>query len=213
MTERHARIHDDVAALEKLASASTIFRFEPLADPPERLKLSFRGVGLQTDRSTGEPEHLGQHEIELRLPYGYPDYPPDVRWLTPIFHPNVSFSGFVNLSDLGIEWSPDVGLDVVCEQLWDALRLARFNLDRAVSQTAKKWIAEQPAGVLPVDPRPLRDRAATVNRNVIAYRWRNQPPPAAADDVLYIGEEPTTPLPPARGRPAAASEGDVIYIE
>jgi ubiquitin-protein ligase len=35
-----------------------------------------------------------------RMPYGYPERPPDIRWLTPILHPNISFSGFLNLRKL-----------------------------------------------------------------------------------------------------------------
>ena len=54
-----------------------------------------------------------RHEVEIRLNYGYPRAAPDVRWLTPIFHPNVSFSGFIHLRDIGLPWEPTVQLSQV----------------------------------------------------------------------------------------------------
>jgi hypothetical protein len=161
-------------------------------------------------------EIVREHEIELRLPYGYPTMGPDVRWISPIYHPNVSFSGFVNLADVGIDWSPEMGLDMICERLWDVIRLDHYNNERAVNYSAKKWIEEQEALPLPVDARPLRDKAAGVNRNVVKYRRRGQPEPIGvdSDEVLYIDDTPTPPLPPAgRGIKRTSGNEDILYIE
>src|SRR4051812_33431004 len=205
MSDRNQRIHDDLQALQALQQTSTIFAYEPKGEPPERLTLRFRGSGVRRDSSpNAKTEIVREHEIELRLPYGYPNMGPDVRWITPLFHPNVSFSGFVTLTDVGVDWTPEMGLDLVCERLWDVIRLAQFNNERAVNYSAKKWIEEQTAISLPVDARPLRDKAASVNLNVVRYRRRGQPEPVGvdSDDVLYINDVTAPPLPPA-GRPGA----------
>jgi len=217
MSDRSQRIRDDLQALEALQQASTIFAFESKGDPPERLSLRYRGSGVRRDSSpNAKAEIVREHEIELRLPYGYPAMGPDVRWGTPLYHPNVSFSGFVNLADIGLDWSPEMGLDLVCERLWDIIRLAQFNSDRAVNYSAKKWLEEQTSLTLPVDPRPLRDKAAGVNRNVVRYRRRGQPelPDGDADDVLYIADVPAPPLPAAGRAPQNRRGGeDILYIE
>jgi ubiquitin-protein ligase len=218
MSDRSQRIRDDLQALQALQDASTIFSFEPKGDPAERLTLHYRGSGVRRDSSpSAKAEIIREHEIELRLPYSYPSAGPDVRWSTPLYHPNVSFSGFVNLADIGLDWSQEMGLDLVCERLWDVIRLAQFNNERAVNYSAKKWIEEQTSLTLPVDPRPLRDKAASVNRNVVKYRRRGQPEPLGgdADDVLYIDDEAAAPPLPPVGRVGAGRRGDddILYIE
>jgi ubiquitin-protein ligase len=217
MSNRSDRIRDDLQALQTLQQASTIFTFQANGDPPDRLTLKYRGSGVRRDSSpNAKAEITREHEIELRLPYGYPTMGPDVRWSTPLYHPNVSFSGFVNLADIDLEWSEQLGLDLVCERLWDVIRLSQFNNERAVNYSAKKWVEEQTSLTLPVDPRPLRDKAAGVNRNVVKYRRRGQPEPAGgdADDVLFIDDDVSAPLPPA-GRIAARRSGDddILFIE
>ena len=216
--ERSARIRQDLAALEAIAAHSSIFTFRTLGEPVERLSLTFRGAGLaKTTASEAKPELIHQHEIELRLPFSYPTSPPDIRWLTPIFHPNISFSGFVNLADVGLSWEAGMGIDVVCERLWDMARLAEFNPAKAVSYAAKKWLEDQTDTTLPLDQRPLRDRAANANRNVVKYRRKGQPLPGpGTGELMFIDDDaPAPPLPPGSNRAARAtnSNDDVLYIE
>jgi ubiquitin-protein ligase len=216
--DRSQRIRDDLETLRRLEHSSTIFSFQAVGEPPDRLTLRYRGNGVRRDSSpSAKAELVREHEIELRLPYSYPQVPPDIRWITPLYHPNVSFSGFVNLTDVGLEWSPDMGLDLLCERLWDVIRLAQFNNDRAVNYSAKKWVQEQTGMALPVDVRPLHDRLAATNRNVVKYRRRGEPATAESDDdVLYIDENsPAVPLPPAArgGLGFHRGDDDVLYIE
>lgn len=216
---RGQRLARDLESLQALQQASTIFSYQTSGEPPERLVLSYRGNGLRRDSAPQAPASiLREHEIELRLPHSYPETAPDIRWLTPLYHPNVSFSGFVNPADIGLDWSRDMGLDLVCERLWDVIRLAQFSSDRAVNHSAKKWVEEQTAMSLPVDVRPLRDRAALTNRNVVRYRRRGQPEPVGPeeDDMLFIDDDTSAPpLPPAAAsrRPMRPSDDDILYIE
>ena len=77
------------------------------------------------------------------MPYGYPERPPDIRWLTPILHPNISFSGFLNLAEVGLPWSEDLGLEVVCERLWDVARGSYMNLEKSANYAAKSWFEKE----------------------------------------------------------------------
>jgi ubiquitin-protein ligase len=213
---RHARLQADLESLEALKRDSTIFDFEANGHPPDRYTLIFRGKGMQRDPSTrGEVELIELHRCDLRLPYSYPDRPPDIRWITSIFHPNISFSGFINLRDIGLSWHSGSTLAEVCERLWDVARLSYMNLDRAVNYAARNWHKEQQELELPVDTRSLRDRVRPVNPNVVRYERRGAEravrPRLLEGDVLYIGEDTPAPEVPRGG--AWSDDDNILYIE
>jgi hypothetical protein len=223
-TQRIARLNADRELLAALDAASTIFSCEVTGDPPDRYTLTFCGKGLGRDASaSSEVAPVEMHQIDLRLPYSYPASPPDIRWITPLWHPNVSFSGFVNPADIGIVWTKEVPLDLLCERLWDVARLQFMNLAKATNYAAKNWYEKENTFPLPLDTRPLRDgggmRSAS---NVIRYERKagqvQFAGAAAAGDVMFIDE--TTPTPQVPGRrpydPVAhrgkRGEDDVMYI-
>ena len=218
--ERQARLIAELECLRALKKTSSIFDFEGTGTAPERYTLSFRGKGIARDTSAdADVEYVELHRIEMRLPYSFPQRPPDIRWVTPIFHPNVSFSGFINFNDIGLPWEKDLGLDVVCERLWDVARFAFVNLDKAVNYAAKNWIEDDCQLPLPADPRPLRDKTAPTGSNVIRYERRGDrrlamPEATANSDILFIGED--TPIPDLPRRPpirrAAGTDDEIFYI-
>jgi ubiquitin-protein ligase len=212
--EREERLAAELGVMRALAGQSSILEFEVEGDPPDKYTITLRGRGLNRASSYGaETEFLDRHECEIRLRYGFPDRPPDVRWLTPVFHPNVSYGGYVKLEECGLEWEKDLTLDVVCERIWDVARLAWIDLETAKNSSAKKWFSEQQEITLPIDARPLRDRGGPSPSNVIHYQPGQASPAAAADGILYIGEDTPTPEPP-RPRPTRrrSDDDDVLYI-
>lgn len=220
-TERDARLVAEYEALRSLKSASSLFDFEAEGELPENYLLIFRGKGLARDvAANSNVEFVELHRVEIRLPFSYPESPPDIRWLTSIFHPNVSYSGFVNLREIGLPWEKDLGLDAVAERLWDVARMAYMAEEQASNYAAKKWFREQQEFALPVDARPLRDLSSGAVSNVVHYErreGRRVVPPSSAQrgDVLYIGDDTPTPELPIRvapARPTAANDGDVLYI-
>jgi ubiquitin-protein ligase len=210
---RNARLAADLAALEKLREASSILNFEPAGEPPDRYTLTFRGKGLGREGMSTDVSVIELHEIDLRMPFSYPERPPDVRWLTPIVHPNVSFSGFLNLAEIGLPWTEDLTLDILVERLWDVARGAHLNLDKAANYSAKNWYEKECGFELPVDLRPLRDMAELPVTNVVKYQRRGRGVQLAGNavEVMYIDENtPVPPLPP-RARRGRGGE-DVLYI-
>lgn len=227
-THREERLQTDFEALKALKGASSVFEFEAAGELPDRYTLLFRGKGVSREATAqAEVEFIELHKVDIRLPYSYPERPPDIRWLTPILHPNISFSGFIDLGDVGLPWSPALGLDVVCERLWDLARLAYVNLDKPENYAAKQWYEKDCYLALPIDARPLRDKAGTgTSKNIIRYQRRGETrdlaAAGAASDVLFIGEDTPTPrLPigehvprPPRPTHRARRDGeeDVLYI-
>ncbi len=218
--DRNERLQADLDCLTELNSCSSIFSFDTIGRPPDRYSLTFRGRGVSRAISPhADVEFIELHEIDMRLPFSYPDLPPDIRWVTPILHPNVSFSGFIQLRDVGLPWDSSVTLDAVCERLWDVARLAYLNLDRATNFSAKSWIESPGRMALPVDARILRDRMPPSGVNVIRYQRRGATRPSlprGGGDVLFIGEDtPAPPLPPRRPPPRAgrSDDDDILYID
>lgn len=217
---REERLRADFDAIGALKEASTIFEFDADGDPPDRYQVTFKGKGIrQTTGADESIEFVALHRCELRLPFSYPEQPPDIRWLTPIFHPNISFSGFIELAQVGLPWDPEVGLDVVCERLWDVARLAFVNLEDSTNYAAQAWFRDESQLQLPVDQRPLRDAAGSQQRsNVVKYRRRQadsdetKSVPGSHDgDVFFIGDEP--PAPGRTTRAGRDENDDILYIE
>ncbi|MEO8496419.1 MAG: ubiquitin-conjugating enzyme E2 [Planctomycetota bacterium] len=221
--DRQQRLIAELEALRALKKTSTIFDFEASGEAPDRYMILFRGKGIARDTSAdAEIETVELHKVELRLPYSYPERSPDIRWTTPILHPNVSYSGFINLKDIGLPWEDELGLDVVCERLWDVARLAYMNLDNAANYSAKNWFEDDCQIPLPVDPRPLRDKHAPAGSNVIRYQRKGTSgamarEPRPGQDVFFIGEDtptPELPKPPRRMpvRRPPPDDSDVLFI-
>ena len=223
-TSREARLKADYESLQALDAASSIFSLEATGDPPDRYTLTFSGKGLGRDASSSsEVTTIELHQIDLRMPYSYPNSPPDIRWITPILHPNVSFSGFVNLPDIGIVWTKEVPIEMLCERLWDVARAEFLNLNKATNYSAKNWFEKECQQPLPVDHRPLRDHAgAAGGTNIVRYERRGQgvqfAGATAPGDVMFIDETTPTPQMPQRqpyvpvGRRRKSGGEDVIYI-
>lgn len=226
-SQRAARLNADRELLAALDAASTIFSCEATGQPPDRYTLVFRGKGLGRDAAAGSDVSVIElHQIDLRMPYSYPAMPPDIRWITPLWHPNVSFSGFVNPADIGLVWTSEVPLDLVCERLWDVARGQFINPVKATNYAAKNWYDKECSYALPLDPRPLRDGPAEARAasNIVRYQRRagqgvQFAGAPAGSDVLFIDENTPTPQMPARQpyvplhrRRQKPGDGDVMYI-
>lgn len=211
--EQAKRLAAEHKVMRDLAMQSNILEFETVGNPPEEYKIKLRGKGISRGSSFGgEVEYLDEHEIRIRLGYVFPERPPEIRFLTPIFHPNVSSIGYVRPEECGLEWQEDMTLDVLCERLWDVVRGAYVNEENSTNYSAKSWFAEQKEVQMPLDPRPLRDRGTPPTGSVAHY----QRGPAAAepksDDILYISDETPAPAPPRTSPRKPPKEDDILYI-
>jgi hypothetical protein len=85
---------------------------------------------------------------------------PELSWLSPVYHPNISASGVVCLGGYGTHWVPSLSLDELCEMLWDMIRYRNYDVESPYNREAALWAKAQSAFRLPVDERPIRDRVA-----------------------------------------------------
>ncbi len=218
VTRRQERLVADRMRLEVLKANSSVFDYEADGEAPERYTLVFRGRGLSRDARTGQICEVLEHRCDLRLTGAYPDRPPEMRWQTPLLHPNISYSGFIRLADVGLPWDEHLALDVICERLWDVARLAYYDLDQSTNSTARHWLETQREYTLPADPRPLRDRTVAGEPNVFRYRRTDGRLMVLRESesepmVLYLDENTPLPALPAGAPLRKDSDGEILYIQ
>jgi ubiquitin-protein ligase len=159
---RLRRLRSDLAALEKLRADSSVFSFKSTGHPPQQYHVIFQGTSLARDRGKVVPrEH---HEIEIKLGASYPRTMPEIRWMTPIYHPNISEIGMVCLGAYGTHWVPSLALDELCVMLWDMARYQNYDIRSPYNREAAQWAANQATFRFPMDHRPLRDARASLGR-------------------------------------------------
>jgi ubiquitin-protein ligase len=152
---RIRRLRNDAAALDRLRSESSVFHFQATGSPPHYYQISFKGKGLWRDR--GKIKFIHAHRVEIKLGASYPRAIPEIRWLTPIYHPNISEIGMVCLGGYGTHWVPSVQLDELCMMLWDMARYHNYDIRSPYNRDAALWVANQTTFLFPTDARALRD--------------------------------------------------------
>ena len=182
----HARISSDAPAPQRSggAGATPFGELRLSLHGPRKTRrittVSLQGKGLWRDH--GKVKVLDKHHVEIKLGASYPRTMPELRWITPIYHPNISEIGMVCLGGYGTHWVPSVQLDEFCNMLWDMLRYHNYDIRSPYNRDAALWVA-QPDEV----PVPDRSTAAAGPR---AAMGRVESEPAAE-----AGSKPPPPKP------------------
>ncbi|OJW26877.1 MAG: hypothetical protein BGO49_21380 [Planctomycetales bacterium 71-10] len=238
---RLRRLRNDLAALERLKAESSVFDFRAQGDPPQVYRIRFSGKGLHRDGGKVRP--LATHEVEIKLGSSYPRSMPEIRWLSPIYHPNISEIGMVCLGGYGTHWVPSVQLDELCLMLWDMARYHNFDVRSPYNRDAALWAGNQTAVPFPTDPRPIRDlreaqgrveaapaasrppspprapfASAAADRVRKFLDWRSRPsetspPPPAPADEVMILEATVDAAAVPEEPPAPRGDGEILFIE
>lgn len=224
---RLRRLQSDLRALQQLQSESSIFHFTAHGDPAEAYTIWFIGRGMMRQENSGPIELQERHEVQIRLGAGYPRMMPEIRWKSPIFHPNISANGSVCLGGYGTYWVPSLTLDELSHMLWDMIRYENYDETSPYNREAALWAKTQSQYVLPLDVRPLRDRLAGItavedNKPKSNGRERSVAPRATSNNGRW-NFSPTTPVasPTVRAAPAPVraavrpvpDDGGVIFLD
>ncbi len=213
---RLRRLRSDLAALEKLKAESSVFNFRTTGKPPQQYVVSFAGKSLARDR--GKVIVRDHHEVEIKLGSSYPRTMPEIRWMTPIYHPNISEIGMVCLGAYGTHWVPSLALDELCVMLWDMARFQNYDIRSPYNREAAQWSANQTTFRFPMDPRPLRDTRLALGRvepvsTAPANPLKSFEAPELGESICILDLEidrgrASTPIPP---RPEPVEE--VIFLD
>lgn len=200
-TPRTRRLKSDLRRMSLLQAESSIMTFEAhtsLQGIAEAYLIRFAGRGAW--RPIGSPDVItrDQHEVVIRLGANYPRMIPELSWRSPIFHPNISSSGFVCLGGYGTYWAPSLHLDELCIMLWDMVRYKNYDVNSPYNREAALWARGQQGMTFPLDPRSLRDRPnPSLARELAAPRPVAPEPPEivflddAVDAEVVVAEENT----------------------
>lgn len=152
---RNRRLVADHLAVRQLVQQSELLDMSCSGDPPSTYLLRFQGHGLSLD-AKGDLHEQWVHEVRVHLGANYPRMMPELHWLTPIFHPNISANGLVCLGGYSTHWVPSLRLDDLCLMLWDMIRYRNFDISSPYNRVAAEWAKTQRHFILPLDPRSLR---------------------------------------------------------
>jgi hypothetical protein len=199
------RLRSDLAGLERLSAESSILSFQATGTPATRYVVTFKGRSLARD-ARGKIAFRDSHEVEIKLGAAYPRTMPELRWMSPIYHPNISEIGLICLGGYGTHWVPSLHLDDLCVMLWDMARYHNYDIRSPYNRDAALWAANQTAFSFPTDPRPLRDVRVAQGRVEEAPVARGAPRLRP-----LVAEEP--PAPPVAPPPPPPPQPDVLFLD
>lgn len=158
MSVRIERLKSDYDKVQTLVARSDFVKIAGTqGSPPYEYVIQFTCRGVEK-LNGDQPIHREDHRVKIELGPNYPIEKPGLRWLTPIYHPNISGSGNVCI---GSGWaSGGRYLDDLVIYLAQMVRYEgedmTFSGD-AFNKEAYMW-AKRNKQLLPVDKRPLLRR-------------------------------------------------------
>ncbi len=207
---RLRRLQSDLQALTALRNSAATFDFEILhrgeAGIPESYVLTFRGPSLERIDTPFDYEVRIRelHRVFLSMGPDYPRVMPTLRWMTPIFHPNISTNGSVCLGGYSTHWVPSLQIDQLCEMIWDILCFRNFNLESPFHKDAALWMEQQSTFRFPLD-----------HRSLCNHRSPEASDSRAASELRHV--ESSIPISEGRNRDSSnarrCSVADIEFVE
>jgi len=129
---RYRRLRGDHERMVELAARSDLIRFEARPEhpgwPPERYLLTLRCKGIAGVDRQGRPRLSEHHQVEIYLHSQYPQRWPGMKWLTPIWHPNINhLNGSVCID--AAWWTAGRSLDRLVIMLGEMVQYKNFHDD------------------------------------------------------------------------------------
>jgi len=113
--------------------------------PPDSYDIEYRLKGYVQD-SDGRIQQASQHRIRVNLPFGYPHFPPTVKLLSPIFHPDIDPDAI----RITVYWQQNPSLPDLILHIGEMICGNIYNLEDPFNQEAADWYAEH-RDELPLD--------------------------------------------------------------
>jgi ubiquitin-protein ligase len=165
-TPRMRRLRGDYELMVELASRSDLISFAASSPnpnvPPERYIVTFKCKSIASVDRQGNPKYSEHHQVEIYLHNQYPQRWPGMKWLTPIWHPNINhLNGSVCID--AAWWAASRSLDRLVVMLGEMLQFKNYHDDPTKppfpwDAEAARWSREyrkKHPNIFPLDHREL----------------------------------------------------------
>jgi proteasome lid subunit RPN8/RPN11/ubiquitin-protein ligase len=158
------------AELINLVKRSKFIKFQSVDikpyQPPEKYIVTFTCRGIALVNEEGVPQVSDFHQVSIYLDDAYPKQEPHLKWITPIWHPNIDHREphYVDLSPTR-GWHSNKSLDELVLKLGEMIQYKRYHAEWSppwpLDKEAAMWVREyaEPKGILnkdkPFDKRSL----------------------------------------------------------
>jgi ubiquitin-protein ligase len=163
---RMRRLRSDQDLMQELAGRTNLISFVAQSPrpnlPAERYIITFKCRSIANVDRQGHPVFSEHHQVEIYLHNQYPQRWPGMKWLTPIWHPNINhLNGSVCID--AAWWTASRSLDRLVIMLGEMLQYKNFHDDPTRppfpwDPEAARWSREyrkKHPNVFPVDSREL----------------------------------------------------------
>jgi ubiquitin-protein ligase len=163
---RFRRLKADYEKMLELKAHSDLIDFEVVDPqpgfPPEKYIVTFKVKSIAGVDIFGNPRYADRHQVAIYLHNEYPHRWPGLKWLTPIWHPNIKGANGSVCIDAAW-WTAARSLDRLVIMLGEMAQYKNFHDDPTKppfpwDAEAAKWSAKYRAahpGCFPVDTREL----------------------------------------------------------
>lgn len=163
---RMRRLLADSQLMSELAARSKLIQFEAQSVraglPPERYIVTYLCKGIIGVDPKGNPKYGSKHQVEIYLHNQYPQRWPGMKWLTPIWHPNINHVNATVCIDAAW-WTASRSLDRLVIMIGEMVQYKNFHDDPTKppfpwDPEAARWCREyrkQNPNAFPVDTREL----------------------------------------------------------
>src|SRR5574342_484211 len=165
-TPRMRRLRGDYELMVELDARSDLISFKASSPnpnlPPERYIVTFKCKSIVAVDRQGNPKFGEHHQVEIYLHNQYPQRWPGMKWLTPIWHPNINhLNGSVCID--AAWWTASRSLDRLVIMLGEMLQYKNYHDDPTKppfpwDPEAARWSREyrkKHPNIFPVDTREL----------------------------------------------------------
>jgi ubiquitin-protein ligase len=199
-TPRMRRLRGDYELMRELDARSDLISFKSTSTnpnlPPERYIVTFKCKSIIAVDRQGNPKFGEHHQVEIYLHNQYPQRWPGMKWLTPIWHPNINhLNGSVCID--AAWWAASRSLDRLVVMLGEMLQWKNFHDDPTKppfpwDAEAARWSREfrkTHPNYFPLDKRELLrpERVKLVSSDSVAAPSKPKP------QVKLKPEAPPTP--------------------
>lgn len=163
---RMRRLKADHDLMQELRARSDLIEFQAKSTrrglPPERYIVTYKCKGIVAIDRNGRPKYGNRHQVEIYLHSQYPQRWPGMKWLTPVWHPNINhLNGSVCID--AAWWTASRSLDRLVIMIGEMVQYKNFHddptkppfpWDPEAARWCRSYRAKHPH-VFPVDQREL----------------------------------------------------------